>query len=233
MPGILSTPRRRITVGAVAATTAFAALTGLSHVASASASSSSASPHAAGTDAAPAAGTAAKEKQTGPAKVSGEGRIFYAYSPDDDIRFSVDATAAPFSRPVDQLPKGMPSDARGTVAFSHWVAKTKETRRAEAAVDCLVTAGDTATLTAVITKSADPREIGTRYGFSVKNGGPGKGRFGFHWGVSNVDIVDGKTTAPRVGTCMAPAPFAPVTQGGLKVTHGELPPLPEGWQPGR
>lgn len=144
MSGIPSTPRRRIAVGAIAATTVLATLSGPS--------------------------SASANRPSGPAKVSGQGRIFYAYSPDDEIRFTVDATAAPFSRPLDQLPKGMPTDARGKVTFSHWVARTKETRTAEAAVDCLVTGGDTATLTAVITKSADPEEIGTRYGFSVKSG---------------------------------------------------------------
>ncbi|KPI14242.1 hypothetical protein OV450_2773 [Actinobacteria bacterium OV450] len=206
MSGILSTPRRRIAVGAMAAATVFATLSGPS--------------------------SASANKPSGPAKVSGQGRIFYAYAPDDEIRFTVDATAAPFSRPLDQLPKGMPTDARGTVTVSHSVARTKETRTAEAAVDCLVTGGDTATLTAVVTKSADPEEIGTRYGFSVKSGGPGRGRFAFSWGVANLDVVDGKPVAPRVGTCMAPAPFAPVTEGGFKVTHGDLPALPAGWQPG-
>ncbi|MFE2553324.1 hypothetical protein ACFXGI_33030 [Streptomyces sp. NPDC059355] len=206
MSGILSTPRRRIAVVAMAVTTVLATLSGPS--------------------------SASANRPSGPAKVSGQGRIFYTYSPDDEIRFSVDATAAPFSRPLDQLPKGLPTDARGTVTFSHRVARTQETRTAEAAVDCLVTGGDTATLTAVITKSADPEEIGTRYGFSVKSGGPGRGRFAFSWGVSNVDVVDGKLVAPRVGTCMAPAPFAPVTEGGFQVTHRDLPALPTGWQPG-
>ncbi|RPF44114.1 hypothetical protein EDD96_0632 [Streptomyces sp. Ag109_G2-6] len=223
MPALLSTPRRRIAGGAVAAATVFAALSGPSSFASATDAASS-------SGSAPASASA--NKPDGPAKVSGQGRIFYTYAPDDDIRFTVDATAAPFSRPVDTLPKGMPTDARGTVTISHWVAETNETRTAEAAVDCLVTGGDTATLTAVITKSVDPEEIGTRYGFSVKSGGPGRGRFSFSWGVGNLDVVDGKPVMPRVGTCMAPAPFAPVTEGGFKVTHADLPALPAGWQPG-
>ncbi|MEU8782201.1 hypothetical protein [Streptomyces sp. NPDC048637] len=162
-------------------------------------------------------------------RVSGQARVFYAYSPHDDIRFSVDAKAAPFSRPVDGLPQGMPTDARGTVTISHWSPEKKQGRRAEAAVDCLATGGDMATLSAVVTKSEDPAEIGERLGFSVRSGGPGTGRFGFSWAVSNVDVVDGKAVFPHVGTCMAPAPFASVTKGGFKVTHAELPPLPAGW----
>ncbi|RSS42607.1 hypothetical protein EF906_11845 [Streptomyces sp. WAC08241] len=174
--------------------------------------------------------SAAGSRPGGPAKVGGQGRIFYAYAPDDEIRFTVDATAAPFSRPLDGLPTGMPTDARGTVTIAHRVARTQEIRTAEAAVDCLVTAGDTATLTAVVTESADPADIGTRYGFSVKSGGPGRGRFGFSWGIGNLDVVDGRPVAPTVGTCMAPAPFAPVRGGGFEVTHRELPPLPAGSQ---
>ncbi|WP_158717136.1 hypothetical protein [Streptomyces griseus] len=30
-------------------------------------------------------------------------------------------------------------------------------------------------------------------------------------------------TAPKAGTCMAPAPFAPATRGGFRVRHAELP----------
>ncbi|MGW1789798.1 hypothetical protein ACWCO0_13070 [Streptomyces tubercidicus] len=187
------------------------------------------------TPAASAAPSGAAEASTAPAglaRVSGQARVFYVYSPRDDIRFSVDAKAAPFSRPVDGLPQGMPTDARGTVTISHWSPEKKQGRRAEAAVDCLATGGDTATLSAVVTKSEDPDEIGERLGFSVKSGGPGKGRFGFSWAVSNVDVVDGKAVFPHVGTCMAPAPFASVTKGGFKVRHAELPPLPTGWGSG-
>lgn len=179
--------------------------------------------------AAPSGAAAVSKAPTGLARVSGQARVFYAYSPHDEIRFSVDATAAPFSRPVGGLPQGMPTDARGTVTVSHWSPGKGQGRRAEAAVDCLVTGGGTATLSARVTKSEDPDEIGERLGFSVTSGGPGKGRFGFSWAVSNVDVVDGKAVFPHVGTCMAPAPFAAVTKGGFKVRHAELPPLPTGW----
>ncbi|MGW3012279.1 hypothetical protein ACWC9R_26095 [Streptomyces sp. NPDC001219] len=206
-------------VGVVAASAAVAALTGVTPTASAASAIS----------AAPSSAAAAAKVSTGLAKVSGQGRVFYTYSPRDDIRFSIDAQAAPFSRPVDGLPQGMPTDARGKVTIYHWSPEKKQGRRAEAAVDCLVTGGDTATLSAVVTKSEDSGEIGERLGFSVKSGGPGRGRFGFSWAVSNVDVVDGKAVFPHVGTCMAPAPFAAVTKGGFKVRHAELPPLPAGW----
>ncbi|MFI9308977.1 hypothetical protein [Streptomyces triculaminicus] len=220
---VFSTPRRRTTAAALATATVFAALATVACSASASSSAS-------GTDTAHEAVHA--KKPAAVAQVSGKARISYAYSPKDEIRFSVEAQSAPFSRPVGEFPMGMPTDARGKVTIYHWSPGKKEARRGEAAVDCLVTGGDTATLTAVVTKSQDPGEIGTRMGFSVRTGGPGKGRFGFHWGVSNLDVVDGKAVMPHVGTCMAPAPFAPVAEGGFTVKHAELPPLPAGW-PGR
>ncbi|MCB5164724.1 hypothetical protein LG634_07730 [Streptomyces bambusae] len=46
---------------------------------------------------------------------------------------------------------------------------------------------------------------------------------GFAWNGVNL-LVNGKEA--EVGTCMAPAPYAPVVKGGYTVTHGELPPLP-------
>ncbi|MEU9486424.1 hypothetical protein AB0D83_22610 [Streptomyces decoyicus] len=211
--------RRRGAVGAVVAVAVLAASAGLSSSAAATASAVSSSSGA----------VVDGEKAVGPGRVSGRARVFYRYSPHDDIRFSVDATAAPFSRPVNGLPHGMPTDARGTVTIYHWSPEKKQGRRAQASVDCLVTGGDTATLSAVVTKSEDPEEIGDRLGFSVKNGGPGMGRFGFSWAVSNVDVVDGNAAFPHVGTCMAPAPFASVVKGGFKVTHAELPPLPAEW----
>jgi len=210
--GFAASRRLRGVVGAGAAVAVLAGLTGSTPAASAAPS-----------------GVAGASTPAGLARVSGQARVFYAYSPHDDIRFSVDAKAAPFSRPVDGLPQGMPTDARGTVTISHWSPGKQQGRRAEAAVDCLVTGGDTATLSAVVTRSEDPDEIGERLGFSVTSGGPGEGRFGFSWAVSNVDVVDGKAVFPHVGTCMAPAPFAAVTKGGFKVRHAELPPLPAGW----
>ncbi|MET9961364.1 hypothetical protein ABZ128_20310 [Streptomyces sp. NPDC006326] len=44
--------------------------------------------------------------------------------------------------------------------------------------------------------------------------------------------MGGEPVMPRVGTCMAPAPFAPVTEGSFTFTRADLPALPAGWQPG-
>ncbi|MFE2294703.1 hypothetical protein [Streptomyces sp. NPDC059452] len=178
---------------------------------------------------APAADTAKKPPRT--ASVHGSARVHYVFSPQDDIRFTVDAVAAPYSRPLPGLPGGLPTDARGTVRFTHHVDSTGETVSAEARVDCLVTGGRTATFTAVVTRS-DTGPVGERLGFSVYEGRAGEpDRLGFSWGVANVDPdtpdEKGNPTQPTVGTCMAPAPFAPAVHGGFTVRHTELPPEPK------
>ncbi|MFF3111428.1 hypothetical protein ACFVSN_19815 [Kitasatospora sp. NPDC057904] len=162
-----------------------------------------------------------------PASVSGSGRIVFDYSPDDEIRFTVDARAVPFSRPFPDVPAlahGLPTDARGTVTISHRVAATGQVGHAEAAVDCLVTGGPVATLTAIVTRS-DVRPVGERIGLSVFDShGKGKDRLGFSWGAVNTDLdSEGRPRPGITGTCMAPAPFNPVVEGGYHVHHTELP----------
>ncbi|MGW6912994.1 hypothetical protein ACWGB8_04080 [Kitasatospora sp. NPDC054939] len=165
------------------------------------------------------------------AAVSGSARLSYAYSPDDDIRFGFELEAVPFSRPTSETPQGLPTDARGTVRISHHVASLGRAITSEAEVDCLVTGDRSATFTAIITR-ADPEladTVGQRRGFSVFDGGSPEhpDRVGFSWGVANLDLDSaGKAVEGRVGTCMAPAPFAPVVTGDLTVRHTELPPLP-------
>lgn len=49
-------------------------------------------------------------------------------------------------------------------------------------MDCLVTSGRTATLTAIVTKS-NVEDVGARLGISVQQGGKGEpDRLGFSWG---------------------------------------------------
>ncbi|MGW0776814.1 hypothetical protein ACWD01_24860 [Streptomyces sp. NPDC002835] len=160
------------------------------------------------------------------ASVHGKARISYIESVDHDIRFTVHAEQRPFTRPLPpDLPHGMSTDARGTVKFSH-TPPGGGTGWAEAQVDCLVTSGRTATLTAVVTKS-NVDEPGARIGISVQQGAKGEpDRLGFSWGAVNVDPgnVDenGRLVSPPAGTCMAPAPFTTVLKGGFKVVHAEI-----------
>ncbi|MFI6940542.1 hypothetical protein ACIBI4_14820 [Streptomyces sp. NPDC050418] len=166
------------------------------------------------------------------ASVHGSARIAYAYSPDHTIRFTVHAEAAPFTRPMPGLDlPGLPTDAKGTVRISHYVPETGETGTSTARIDCMVTGGRTATLTAIVTKS-NVQEVGRRIGISVQESrGAEPGRLGFGWDIVNFEPREtddeGRAVQPPVGTCMAPAPFAPVIRGGFDVVHAGLPALPE------
>ncbi|TDU76257.1 hypothetical protein [Streptomyces sp. KS 21] len=164
------------------------------------------------------------------ASVHGGGMVSYPYVPKEhDIRFTVDADAVPWSRPFPAPggEQGMPVDARGRVTVYHAMPDTGFTGVAEAEVDCMVTGGRTATVTAVVTSSNVGWE-GKRIGISVQDGERGgPDRVGFSWGLANVDVKpDGSVSEPRVGTCMAPAPFTEVTKGGFKVTQAPLTPRP-------
>ncbi|MFJ3722490.1 hypothetical protein ACIPYQ_07920 [Streptomyces sp. NPDC090045] len=164
------------------------------------------------------------------ASVHGGGTIFYPYSAKDDIRFTVDAESTPWTRPFPAPggEKGLPTDARGRVTISHHYTETDFTATGEAEVDCLVTGGKTATLTAVV-KSSNVGWDGKRIGISVQDGRRGEpDRVGFSWDIANVDVKpDGTVAEGTVGTCMAPAPFTEVTKGGFKVNPAPLSPQPK------
>ncbi|GHJ36942.1 hypothetical protein [Streptomyces sp. TS71-3] len=171
------------------------------------------------------------------ASVTGAAEFVLPYVTDNDIRsFTFDAHAAPYSRPLPDAPTGLPTDARGTVKVSHYSAERDITYTSEGQVDCLVTGPRTAILTAVITKVSPggPPDLGKRIGFSVLDGGADAGRskdrVGFSW--NGVNLLPGKgtdeTPEAEVGTCMAPAPYAPVTRGGYTVHHADLLPPPQG-----
>lgn len=164
------------------------------------------------------------------ASVHGAADFRMTFAPDKDVRhFEFNARAKPYTRPKPGAPDGLPTDAVGTVKISHYVAGQKLTVRAEGVVDCLVTAPGTATLTAKIVRADGLVKdwVGQRLGFSVLDSGRRHDRVGLSWVVSNSDQnEDGEWTEGRVGTCMAPAPFAPVTKGNYTVRHAELAPPP-------
>lgn len=203
---------RNTAIGATAAVVILAGLVAAGPAAPAPATSESAA--------------SAEKKATNTASVHGKARVSYIESIDDDIRFTIDAEQTPFTRPVPpRAPEGLSTDARGTLKFSH-TSRSGAAGWAEARVDCLVTSGRTATLTAVVTKS-NVEEVGARLGISVQQGGKGEpDRLGFSWGVVNVDPehVDesGQPVRPQAGTCMAPAPFTTVIRGGFEVVHAEI-----------
>jgi hypothetical protein len=86
-------------------------------------------------------------------------------------------------------------------------------------------------MTVVVTRADAPvqDQIGKRLGLSVYDGRDGRGtaRVGFSWAVVNGDQNEAGEWGPgRTGTCMAPAPYAPVTKGGYRVRHADLLPTP-------
>ncbi|MFE2074468.1 hypothetical protein [Streptomyces misionensis] len=155
--------------------------------------------------------------------------------PDADVRsFTFDTHADPCSSPLPGIPTGLPTDARGTVKVSHYSADRKVTYTAEGHVDCLVTGPGTATLTAVITKvgpggrTLDGQATRVQRLRRRRRQGPLPRPVGFSWEM--VNLLPGGTGAPseaEVGTCMAPAPYAPVVKGGYTVRHADLPPAPQ------
>ncbi len=164
------------------------------------------------------------------ASVHGGGTVHYPYVPaSDDIRFTVDAESVPWSRPFPGAERGLPTDARGRVTVYHARPEANSTGVAEAEVDCLVTGGRTATVTAVVKSSNVPGWEGKRIGLSIQDGERGApDRVGFSWDIANLDTKpDGSPVEARVGTCMAPAPFTEVTKGGYKVTPAPLAPQPK------
>ncbi|MBE1488154.1 hypothetical protein [Plantactinospora soyae] len=176
--------------------------------------------------------SAAPASRPGPlARVTGSAEVRLTYWPDSDVRaFTFDATAAPYSRPFPGAPDGLPTDAVGTVRISHLVADAGITVRMVARVDCLATGPGVATLTAVVTEADEPaqEQVGKRLGFSVSDTGRrGTDRVGFSWSVVNADQNEaGEWGEGRIGTCMGPGPFAPVTRGDYTVRHQDLTPVP-------
>lgn len=173
------------------------------------------------------AGTAAGAAERGPARVSGWAEFELPYGANGDVRsFAFDARSVPYSRPIP-IPGGQvgsPADATGTVRIAHWMAKDNVTVRFEAAVDCMITSPGFAILTAIVTR-ADERAadfLGKRLGFSVQDGARGRDRVGFSWSAGADQNEAGEWVQARVGTCLAPAPFATVTRGGYTVRHAEL-----------
>ncbi|MDL4772782.1 hypothetical protein [Actinomadura xylanilytica] len=186
-----------------------------------------------GATAASAAPPAAPAGEPKTASVTGSAEFRLTFAPDHDVRsFTFDAHAAPYSRPLPELnvPHGLPTDARGTVKISHYVVALKQILRAEAEVDCLSTSPGNAAFTAKVTRADGPLAdwVGKRLGFSVQDGGRHHDRVGLSWVVGNItENAQGKPVESTVGSCMAPAAFAPVTKGGYTVRHADLLPQPK------
>jgi hypothetical protein len=167
------------------------------------------------------------------ARVTGSAEIRLTFAPDDDVRrFTFDAYATPYTHPLPDQAAGLPSDAAGIIHVYHHFTGQNLTVTFDAAVDCLTTSPGYAAMTAVVTRADEVAKelIGTRVGISVQDGGRGGhgDRVGFNWSLSADQDENGDWIQARVGTCLAPAPFGPVTRGDLTVRHADLRPEPAG-----
>ncbi len=176
------------------------------------------------------------------ASVTGTAEFSLPYWPDSDLRrFTFDVRAAPYTRPLAQVPSGLPTDAVGTIIIEHTFRERNVTFRSEVTVDCMVTGPRSATVTGIVTKFEGPTDklgqadkdtqTGARVGLSVYDGNGERGerridRVGFNWAFGLDQNGEAGWELGKVGLCMAPAPFAPVTKGGYTVRHAELSPPP-------
>jgi hypothetical protein len=175
------------------------------------------------TTAAASPATATTRTQT-EASVTGSARVLYAPAPDDDVRFTFDARAV--SSTAGQIPQ--PADARGTVRVYHRVAALGLALWAEGAVNCVMTSGRAATLTAIVTKTSPELSgwMGKHLGFTVFDGGSGHSldQMGSTGPVENLAKCMAESQNAPV---MAPAPFFTVQSGGYRVKSA----LPSGRRP--
>ncbi|WP_367039877.1 Repetin [Streptomyces sp. Je 1-332] len=120
-----------------------------------------------------------------------------------DRRPGDDATVT-FDAHLDAKGKNDPTTAYGTIKFSHYMENPKFGGSAEARVDCLLTGGKVATVSAVVTKADGGLKgaIGKRVGMTVHDQGK-QDRFGYSWAMVGIpnDLPD---DMPK---CVSAAPF--------------------------
>ena len=116
----------------------------------------------------------------------------------DDITFTFDAHLA--AEDTED-----PLKATGTFEFSHYL--DGKGARAEATVDCLLTGGDVAVVSGVITDSDLPGAEGKRVGITVHDLGR-RDRLGYSWAATGSPAEGGEL--PR---CVGSAPFEKVRKG--------------------
>ncbi|MFE0810805.1 Repetin [Streptomyces sp. NPDC058794] len=127
----------------------------------------------------------------------------------DDITFTFDARLA--AEHDDD-----PLEATGTFEFSHYL--NGRGARAKAEVDCLITGGDVAVVSGVITESDLPGAQGKRVGVTVHDRGH-RDRLGYSWAATGSPAEGGE-----LPQCVSSAPFEKVAKG-----TGDFTVVP--WQP--
>ncbi|MGW2231541.1 Repetin [Streptomyces formicae] len=121
----------------------------------------------------------------------------------DEITFTFDAHL-PFADRQD------PGKARGTIRFSHYVEELNWGGAGEAKVDCLMTGGKVATVSAVVTRADDDLKdtIGKRVGLTVHDRGKQDG-FGYSWAMVGLPSA----LPDDMPKCVGGAPFEKTRRG--------------------
>ncbi|MEV2253635.1 Repetin [Streptomyces sp. NPDC050147] len=109
-----------------------------------------------------------------------------------------------FDAHLDAKDKNDPGAAHGTIKFSHYMKNPEFGGSAEARVDCLLTGGKVATVSAVVTKADGGLKgaIGKRVGMTVHDQGK-QDRFGYSWAMVGIPN-DLPKDMPK---CVSAAPF--------------------------
>ncbi|MFE0801632.1 Repetin [Streptomyces sp. NPDC058812] len=141
------------------------------------------------------------------AALTGSAKLYR--SAGDDITFTFDAHLAAENNDD-------PLKATGTFEFSHYL--NGEGARAKVDVDCLLTGGDVAVVSGVITDSDLPGAEGRRVGVTVHDRG-GHDRLGYSWASTG-----SPTEGAELPRCVSSAPFEKVRKG-----TGDFEVVP--WQP--
>ncbi|MWA09798.1 Repetin [Streptomyces sp. BA2] len=121
-----------------------------------------------------------------------------------------DEATITFDAHLDAAGQNDPRTAYGTIKFSHYMENPEFGGSAEARVDCLLTGGKVATVSAVVTKADGGLKgaIGKRVGMTVHDQGK-QDRFGYSWAMVGIpnDLPD---DMPK---CVSAAPFDKTAPG--------------------
>ncbi|GAA3073279.1 hypothetical protein FHS39_004284 [Streptomyces olivoverticillatus] len=133
----------------------------------------------------------------------------YRYS-GDTVHFSFDA-------------HGAGEQAKGTFGFSHRFVQGGGAW-AEGRIDCLISGGNVAVATGIVTRTDKPGLKGKRVGFTVVDQGKGKrDRLGYSWAITN-----DPSSMKDLPKCVSSAPYEIVESGDFTVAPWEPQPLPKG-----
>ena len=150
--------------------------------------------------------------------VTGSAQLRYTPGPADDVRVAVDARVVA----VDSGAQPTSTKADGTVRISHWFAAEKQAVWFEGRVECGITTGRMAVLSAVITDTSPnvAQFRGRHVGITVMDGGSDRPRRSWDqvgWTGPTTDPLVCTPMGPQPLPLMSPAPSLLLSSGGFRV----------------